>query len=207
MSGRAPLQSITSRYVVLPRENIDTDQIIPARFLKTTERSGLGGALFHDWRYGSGGRPNPDFPLNRPESQGAEILVAGRNFGCGSSREHAVWALQGAGFRAVVSSQFADIFRQNALGNGLLPVQVEEAVLRTLMRTTASSLTVDLAAQTLTLPDGSAVKFPVPAFARHCLLQGMDELDYLLRAQDHMTVHEDRHPPRVNTVRPSGAAA
>ena len=209
MSGRTPLPSITSRYVVLQRENIDTDQIIPARFLKTTERSGLGSALFHDWRHDTDGSPSPDFPLNRAEAKGAEILVAGRNFGCGSSREHAVWALRGAGFRAVISSQFADIFRQNALSNGLLPVQVEEDALAGLVRAEgwSPSLTVDLATQTLTLPDGSAVKFPVPAFARYCLLHGIDELDYLLQARDDMSVYEVRHPARVNTAAKARSAS
>lgn len=193
----------TSTYVVLPNENVDTDQIIPARFLKTTERSGLGASAFADWRYRPDGTPNPDFPLNAPTAAGAQVLVAGRNFGCGSSREHAVWALLGAGFRAVVSTEFADIFRGNALGNGLLPIQVAEETIRRLMRASqdpAARVSVDLAAQTLTLPDGEAIAFPIAPFVKHCLLHGIDELDFLLGADADTAAYEATHPARVTTT-------
>ncbi|HEU4628831.1 MAG TPA: 3-isopropylmalate dehydratase small subunit, partial [Gemmatimonadaceae bacterium] len=181
---------------------VDTDQIIPARFLTTTERDGLGRHAFNDWRHRPDGTPDPDFVLNRPEAAGAHVLVAGHNFGCGSSREHAVWALMGAGFRAVVSSEFADIFRGNALGNGLLPVQVPADVLAALLDPDAprGELRVDLAAQTLGLPDGTAVHFPVPPFARHCLLHGVDELEFLLGHDAGITAHEAQHPARVHTA-------
>ena len=187
---------IISHAAVLSAENVDTDQIIPARFLKVTDKAGLGDKLFHDWRYLADGKPNPDFPLNRPESNGAEILVAGANFGCGSSREHAPWALCAAGFRAVVSTSFADIFRGNALKNGLLPVLVAPDVhgrLLGLVRANpASVIEVDLESQTLTLPGGSRAKFPVDAFAKDCLLSGTDELGYLLSLDKEIAVYEQR---------------
>ena len=192
-----PFRPFTSRYVVLPSENIDTDQIIPARYLTTTESTGLGPHAFHDWRYLPDGTPNPDFPLNAPTAEGARILVAGRNFGCGSSREHAVWALQGAGFSAVVSSQFADIFRGNALGNGLLPIEVSKRMLARLMDIASSeymaSLAIDLETQTLQLPDGDVVKFPIAPFAKHCVLEGIGEMDFLLDATDIIAAFEGRH--------------
>lgn len=198
-STRIPVTTIASPYVVIPSVNIDTDQIIPARYLKKTGRAGLGPHAFHDWRYRSDGTPNPEFPLNRVEAQDARILVAGGNFGCGSSREHAVWALMAAGFQAVVSSGFADIFRGNALGNGLLPVQVDEAVLEPLvrraLRDVGAVLTIDLETQTLTLPDGSAVQFPIPAFAKHCMQRGIDEIEFLLGAQADIEEYERRRPP------------
>ena len=199
---REPYHAFASRYVALPRENVDTDQIIPARFLTTTERVGLGRHAFHDWRYRADGTPDPDFALNRTDAAGARILVAGRNFGCGSSREHAVWALVDAGFRAVVSSGFADIFRGNALGNGLLPVQVPPDALAALLDGAAAGgeLRVDLATRTLGLPDGAAVEFPVPPFARHCLLHGVDELEFLLGQDEGIAAHERRHPARVDTA-------
>lgn len=202
MSPRAPITRFAGRYVVLPGQNIDTDQIIPARFLKTTTREGLGPHVFHDRRYRAGGQLDPAFPLNRPEAAGAEVLVAGPNFGCGSSREHAVWALQGAGFRAVVSSGFADIFRGNALGNGLVPVQVEEGVVAMLERAAApgAAVTIDLMTRTLALPDGSDVRFPLPAFARHCLVHGIDEMDFILNAEPDVARYEQAHPPRVGTL-------
>jgi 3-isopropylmalate/(R)-2-methylmalate dehydratase small subunit len=180
----APVWTFESTYVALPSENVDTDQIIPARFLTTTQRTGLGRHAFQDRRYRADGTPEPDFPLNRPEAAGAAVLVAGHNFGCGSSREHAVWALMDAGFRAVVSSGFADIFRGNALGNGLLPVEVPPDALAALLaaRPAGARVRVDLDARTLTLPGGRAVRFPVPPFARHCLLRGIDELGFLLAA-------------------------
>jgi 3-isopropylmalate/(R)-2-methylmalate dehydratase small subunit len=192
----------SARYVVLPSENVDTDQIIPARFLTTTDRTGLGPNAFNDWRYLADGSPNPDFVLNKPESQGAEVLVAGHNFGCGSSREHAVWALAGAGFRAVVSSTFADIFRGNALGNGLLPIQVSPEVLAKLMasHTPAARVSVDLETSTLTLPDGDTVTFPVPPFSKYCLLNGIDEMGFLLKTADDATKYESAHQSSFSTL-------
>jgi 3-isopropylmalate/(R)-2-methylmalate dehydratase small subunit len=171
---------IRSRTVVLPSANIDTDQIIPARFLTTTGRDGLGAALFSDWRYDADGKPRPDFVLNRPESRGCEILVAGRNIGCGSSREHAPWALLDYGFRAVVSTEVADIFRTNCLKNGLLPVVVDDDAHRWLVEHPGATIEIDVPAATLTLPDGRAVRFPIEAFARYCLVHGIDELGFLL---------------------------
>ncbi len=191
-----PITSITSRAVVLAANDIDTDQIIPARFLKTTDKSGLGASLFADWRYAADGSPKPDFVLNRPESRGAQVLVAGDNFGCGSSREHAPWALLGYGFKAVVATSFADIFRNNSLKNGLLPVQVSPAqhaaVLKQLARNPAAPLTVDLAAQMLVLPDEEAFTFPIDEFSKTCLLQGVDELGYLLGMDELITAYENR---------------
>jgi 3-isopropylmalate/(R)-2-methylmalate dehydratase small subunit len=192
----------SSTYVVLPNENVDTDQIIPARFLTTTDRIGLGPNAFNDWRYLADGSPNPDFVLNKPESKGAEVLVAGHNFGCGSSREHAVWALAGAGFRAVVSSTFADIFRGNALGNGMLPIQVSPEVLAKLMaaHTPAAKVTVSLETSTLTLPDGETVTFPVPPFSKYCLLNGIDEMGFLLKTGDDATQYEASHRSSFSTL-------
>ena len=193
--------TFSSTYVVLPTENVDTDQIIPARFLTTTSREGLGPNAFNDWRYLADGSPNPDFVLNKPESKGAEVLVAGHNFGCGSSREHAVWALAGVGFRAVVSSTFADIFRGNALGNGLLPIQVSPEVLAKLMSSHAPSaqVTVNLVASTLTLPDGETVTFPVPPFSRYCLLNGIDEMGFLLGTSADTANYEAAHQSSFST--------
>jgi 3-isopropylmalate/(R)-2-methylmalate dehydratase small subunit len=198
-SMRTPITTVAARYVVLPSANIDTDQIIPARYLKKTDRSGLGPHAFHDWRYRADGTLNPDFALNRAEAQDARILVAGRNFGCGSSREHAVWALMAAGFEAVISSDFADIFRGNALGNGLLPVQVDEDVAGYLVmlasRDVGPVLSIDLAAQALSLPNGNSVQFPIPPFAKHCLQRGIDEFEFLLGAQPEIAEYEHRRPP------------
>ena len=192
-----------SSYVRLPRENVDTDQIIPARFLTTTNRAGLGPNAFHDWRYLADGSPNPDFVLNRPEARGAEILVAGQNFGCGSSREHAVWALAGAGFRAVISSEFADIFRGNALINGLLPIEVTPQVLGVLMQNDLPNarLGVDLEAETLTLPDGAVLRFAVPAFSRYSMLNDTDEMSFLLGAAPDIAAYERTHPASIDTTR------
>ena len=192
-----------STYVRLPRENVDTDQIIPARFLTTTNRAGLGPNAFHDWRYLADGSPNPDFVLNRPEARGAEILVAGQNFGCGSSREHAVWALAGSGFRAVISSEFADIFRGNALINGLLPIEVTPDVLAALLRDAAphARLGVDLEAETLTLPDGEVLRFTVPAFSRYSMLNDTDEMSFLLAAAADVAAYERTHPASIDTTR------
>jgi 3-isopropylmalate/(R)-2-methylmalate dehydratase small subunit len=185
---------LTSRLVALPADNIDTDQIIPARYLKVTDKAGLGEGLFSDWRYHPDGTPRPEFVLNRPENHGAQILLAGDNFGCGSSREHAPWALVGYGFRAVISTSFADIFRNNALKNGLLPICVEAATHASLLQavdhTPTLELTVDLAAQTLSLPGGGAVIFPVDPFAKTCLLNGIDELGYILGFYDQIATFE-----------------
>ena len=187
-----PIKTLRSRTAVLPASNIDTDQIIPARFLTTTTREGLGKHLFADWRYDAQGTPRPDFALNLPETHGCQILVAGRNFGCGSSREHAPWALSDYGFRAVVSTEIADIFRNNSLKNGLLPVIVDEATNRWLIEHPGVAVTVDLESTTLTLPTGDWVKFPVEAFARYCLLNGIDELDFLLGRQAEIEAYERR---------------
>jgi 3-isopropylmalate/(R)-2-methylmalate dehydratase small subunit len=197
----AQFTTLTSRVVVVPANDIDTDQIIPARFLKTTDKHGLGASLFADWRYAEGGLPRPEFPLNQARAQGAQVLVAGDNFGCGSSREHAPWALTGFGFRAVVSTSFADIFRNNALKNGLLPVAIDAAahasLLAQLARDPEAQVTVDLASQALRLPDGTQVRFPIDPFARTCLLEGVDELGYILRFEPRIAEHERRAQERT----------
>jgi 3-isopropylmalate/(R)-2-methylmalate dehydratase small subunit len=189
---KQPIGRFTSRYVALRADDVDTDQIIPARFLTTTERTGLGAHLFHDWRHLADGSANPAFVLNRPESHGARILVAGRNFGCGSSREHAVWALAGAGFQAVVSESFADIFRSNALGNGLLPIQVAPKVAGALLDAGGGELTVDLENETLARGGVVVARFPIAPFAKHCLMRGIDELEFLLAARDEISSYELR---------------
>jgi len=195
-----PITRFTSRTVVWAADDVDTDQVIPARFLKGTARSGWGEHLFADRRYDAEGRPRPEFPLNRPEAEGARVLVAGRNFGCGSSREHAVWALQGFGFQAVVAPSFADIFRGNALKNGLLPVAVDDAVYSRLVSAPGSAVTVDLEAQRLTLADGTEALFPIDPFARYCLLNGIDELQFLLGQEEAIAAYERR------TGSPSGGS-
>ena len=194
--------TFTSSYVVMPRENVDTDQIIPARFLTTTDRFGLGPHAFNDWRYRADGSPDPAFVLNGDAARGAQVLVAGHNFGCGSSREHAVWALAGAGFRAVVSTEFADIFRGNALGNGLLPIVVSAAVLELLMasQTPDAQVTVNLETRTFTLPGGDAVPFAVPPFSRYCLLHDTNEMSFLLDADGDIAAYESLHPATIDTV-------
>jgi 3-isopropylmalate/(R)-2-methylmalate dehydratase small subunit len=174
-----PFTTLRSRTVVLPAANIDTDQIIPARFLTTTTRTGLGKNLFADWRYEESGAPRADFALNRPAARACQILVAGRNFGCGSSREHAPWALLDHGFRAVISTEIADIFRGNSLKNGLLPIVVDDATSQWLLDHPGAEVDIDLHTARLTLPTGVSVTFPLEAFARHCLLNGVDELGYL----------------------------
>jgi 3-isopropylmalate/(R)-2-methylmalate dehydratase small subunit len=179
-----PITLIESRTVVLPRENVDTDQIIPARFLKTTDKKGLGKALFCDWRYEAGEKPKPDFVLNRPEAQGCQILVAGDNFGCGSSREHAPWALVDYGFKAVISTRIADIFKNNALKNGLVPVVLEPDAHAKLVAAPGARVRIDIAAQKVTLPDGSTASFPLDGFAKYCLMNGVDELGFLLTQED-----------------------
>jgi 3-isopropylmalate/(R)-2-methylmalate dehydratase small subunit len=176
-----PFQHLTSRTVVLRERNIDTDQIIPARFLTTTERQGLGRFAFNDWRTLPDGTPNPAFPFNGQGNADAQILVAGRNFGCGSSREHAPWALLDLGLRAVISAEIADIFRSNALKNGLLPIVLDEAVVDELLTRPGIELEIDVAARRVMLPDGRSYHFPLDAFAQTCLLEGVDQLGYLLK--------------------------
>jgi len=176
-----PLTHIQSRTAVLADENIDTDRIIPARFLTTTERTGLGKSLFNDWRYRADGSEDPEFALNKPDAKGCEILVAGRNFGCGSSREHAPWALTDYGIHAVFSSEIADIFRGNALKNGLLAIVLDDADHRYLLEHPGIELKIDIAAQTIELPDGRKIEFPLESFAKHCLLMGVDQLGFLLQ--------------------------
>jgi 3-isopropylmalate/(R)-2-methylmalate dehydratase small subunit len=199
-----PIKTFTSRIVAIPLENIDTDQIIPARFLKTTSKTGLGDNLFADWRYGPDGTAQPDFPLNRPGMEGRQILLGGDNFGCGSSREHAPWALMDYGFRAIVSTSFADIFRNNALKNGLLPLIVDAETHRQLISLAAeepdTEITIDLSSQTLTLPDGRRVTFPIDEFSKTCLVEGIDQLGYLLKQDDKISAHERIHPARVNSA-------
>jgi 3-isopropylmalate/(R)-2-methylmalate dehydratase small subunit len=174
-----PLTHVRSKTVVIPLSNIDTDQIIPARFLTTTSKDGLGEHLFADWRYHGDGTPNPEFVLNQPAAKGCRVLVAGRNFGCGSSREHAPWALVDYGFRAVISTEIADIFRNNALKNGLLPVTVDEPTASWLLANPGAEIDVDLESRTLHLANGAKARFPIEAFARHCLIEGLDELGFL----------------------------
>jgi 3-isopropylmalate/(R)-2-methylmalate dehydratase small subunit len=186
----AQFQTLTARYVMLPVDDVDTDQIIPARFLKVTDKAGLGQSLFADWR-------GPTFVLDQPDAPGARILVAGQNFGCGSSREHAPWALVGWGFRAVVARSFADIFRNNALKNGLLPVEVDaamhEAITQARTKNPAVELHIDLATRRVTLPGGPSAEFPVDAFAQKCLLEGLDELSYLLKQDGRIGAYEARN--------------
>jgi 3-isopropylmalate/(R)-2-methylmalate dehydratase small subunit len=186
------IERLRSRTVVLPAGNIDTDQIIPARFLTTTTREGLGRSLFADWRYDGQGAVRPDFVLNRPEAQGCHILVAGRNFGCGSSREHAPWALLDYGIQAVISTEIADIFRNNSLKNGFLPVVVDETTSSWLIANPGAEVTIDVASTTLTLPTGVSVKFPLEAFSRYCLLNGVDELGFLLDRHAEIEAYEKR---------------
>ena len=176
-----PITRIHSRTAVLVDENVDTDRIIPARFLTTTTRAGLGKYCFNDWRYLADGRDNPDFPLNQPAARGGSILVAGRNFGCGSSREHAPWALLDYGIQAVLCSEIADIFRSNALKNGLLTLVVAEPEHRWLLAKPGLELAIDVAGQFIELPDGGRISFQLEPFARHCLLNGVDQLGYLLQ--------------------------
>ena len=189
-----------SKMVTMPVDNIDTDQIIPARFLKTISKAGLGDQLFYDWRYEADGSPKPEFVLNQPEAKTRQILLAGDNFGCGSSREHAPWALTQYGFRAVISTSFADIFKQNSLKNGLLPIVLSRDVHAWLFANPEAVLKVDLASQTLTLPDGRAVEFPVDAFSKTCLLEGVDELGYILQQNAAIAAYEAQRPITINTL-------
>ncbi len=190
----AHFTSLTSRIVPLPANDVDTDQIIPARFLKAISKDGMGDNLFADWRYNADGSPKKDFVLNKSEYNGAQILLAGDNFGCGSSREHAPWALTGYGFRAVISTSFADIFRNNALKNGLLPIIVDAETHRDLFDLAEESpraeISIDLKTQTVTLPNGKKVSFPIDGFAKTCLLEGVDELGYLLNFEKQVAAYE-----------------
>jgi len=192
--------TIESKTVALPIENIDTDQIIPARFLKTTSMEGLGENLFLDWRYLPDGSPNPDFALNKPSAKGAEILIAGDNFGCGSSREHAPWALKQYGFKAIISTSFADIFKGNALKNGLLPIIMPPDIHAELLKWPGIVLKIDLATQTVTLAGGRTVEFPIDPFAKQCLIEGVDELGYMLNQQPAIAAYEAKRAGTVNTL-------
>ncbi len=190
----AKFTTLSSRLMPLPANDIDTDQIIPARFLKATDKLGMGDNLFADWRYNSDNSPKSEFVLNNPRYQGAHILLAGDNFGCGSSREHAPWALTGFGFQAIISTSFADIFRNNSLKNGLLPIVVDVATHNMLFEMAEempmSEVKVDLATQTLTLPDNSEVIFPIDGFSKACLLNGVDELGYILGFESDIAAYE-----------------
>jgi 3-isopropylmalate/(R)-2-methylmalate dehydratase small subunit len=185
------IQQLSSRTVVLPMVDIDTDQIIPARFLTTTSKSGLGRHLFSDWRFNADGSEKPDFVLNSPRSADCQILVAGNNFGCGSSREHAPWALLDYGIHAVVSTAIADIFRSNSLKNGLLPIVVDDETHAWLIENPGAEVTIDVAASTLSLRDGRSVNYPIDSFARHCLLEGIDQLGFLQQHDDDIARFED----------------
>ena len=199
-----PITSFSAKCAALPQPDVDTDQIVPARYLKVTDKEGLRDALFADWRVDQNGQPRPDFVLNRPEVAGAEVLIAGNNFGCGSSREHAPWALQSGGFKAVVSTYFADIFSNNALKNGLLPIVVDQETYYQLVSLVEEEpetrVTVDLESQTLTLPGGQQVHFPIDPFARHCLLNGVDQLGFLLSQEEAIATYEGNHPARISTI-------
>ena len=199
-----PIRSFESRIVPMPVGNIDTDQIIPARFLKTVSKVGLGDQLFNDWRYDAAGHPKPDFILNQPRVKGAQVLLAGDNFGCVSSREHAPWALVQFGFLAVVSTSFADIFKQNSLKNALLPIVVPADALAELFAAVEANpeatVKVDLAARTLTLPGGRKVEFPIDPFSRHCLLEGVDELGYILGHEAEIAAFEAGRVGSINTL-------
>ncbi|HYO81444.1 MAG TPA: 3-isopropylmalate dehydratase small subunit [Bryobacteraceae bacterium] len=196
--------TLESRLVPLPVDNIDTDQIIPARFLKTISKQGLDRQLFNDWRYDAQGNPNPDFILNQEQAKGAEILLAGDNFGCGSSREHAPWALTQFGFRAIISTSFADIFKGNSLKNALLPVQVPAEVHAELFaeieRDPNYRVKIDLTSQKLILPGGKEVEFPVDGFSRHCLLEGVDELGYILAQDEAISAYESKRAATTSTL-------
>lgn len=189
-----------SRMVVMPIDNIDTDQVIPARFLKKTDMEGWGDLLFNDWRYEADGTPKPDFILNQDAAKGCKILLAGDNFGCGSSREHAPWALTQYGFRAIISTSFADIFKSNALKNSLLPIVVSPEVHKKLFSMPDSSVKVDLASRTITLADGTTAEFPVDEFARQCMLEGVDELGFILKHDDAIKAYEAQRISKLNTL-------
>ena len=186
--------TLTGVAAPLPMRNVDTDMIIPKQFLKTIKRTGLGKSLFFEMRYDQDGKEIGDFVLNQPAARGCEILVAGRNVGCGSSREHAPWALLDFGIKAVISTEIADIFRNNSLKNGLVPVVVDETVHQWLLANPGAEVTIDLEQRTLELPDGRRIEFPIESFARYCLLNGVDELGYLLSQADRIAAYESSHP-------------
>jgi 3-isopropylmalate/(R)-2-methylmalate dehydratase small subunit len=187
-----PIKDIRSKTVVLPNDDIDTDQIIPARFLTTTTKEGLGKHLFNDWRYAKDGSERPEFVLNKAENRGATVLVAGNNFGCGSSREHAPWALLDFGIRAVISTEIADIFRSNSLKNGLVPVIVDKASHRWLLDNPGAEVHIDLKSATLEM-NGNSVSFPIDRFSRYCLMNGIDQLGFLLEQDAAITRYERAH--------------
>ena len=199
-----PFTKVNSRMIPLPIDNIDTDIIVPARFLKVTDKAGMDQYLFCDWRFDSDGKPKPDFILNQPSSKGAQILLAGKNFGSGSSREHAPWALLAYGFRAVISTSFADIFNGNSLKNGLLPLVVAQDVHAELFRLVEkdpeATVTIDLASQTLALPGGKTTTFPIDNFSKQCLLAGVDQLGYVQKQEAHIRAYEASHPAAVETT-------
>ena len=188
------IRQLTSRTVVIPATDIDTDQIIPARFLTTTSRDGLGSKLFHDWRFASDGTENADFVLNQPQSRGCTILVAGRNFGCGSSREHAPWALLDYGITAVISTEIADIFRSNSLKNGFLPIVVDADTHEWLLNNPGAEIRIDVEESTVTLPDGKSARYPIDNFARYCLLEGVDQLGFLQQHAEAIANFEETRP-------------
>jgi len=198
-----PITTFAGTAVAVPADNVDTDQIIPAEYLKVTDTSGLADGLFKAWRYLPDGRPNPDFPLNRPEAAGATVLIAGANFGCGSSREHAPWALTGYGFRAVIAPSFADIFRNNSLKNGLLPITVDDETYHELLSLVAEDpatmVTIDLERQRVVLPSGRTVSFPIDAFAKYCLVNGVDQLGFLQQQEQAVLAYEAATPTTLNT--------
>ena len=199
-----PFTNFESRVVPMPVNNIDTDQIIPARFLKTTSKQGLDRQLFNDWRYDAQGNPKPDFILNQSRGKNAQVLLAGDNFGCGSSREHAPWALTQFGFRAVISTSFADIFKQNSLKNSLLPIvvpaDVHAELFAALETNPDATVKIDLPAQTLTTPAGRKVEFPVDGFSKHCLVEGVDELGFILSREAEIAAFEAQRVGSVNTA-------
>ncbi|MBA3874545.1 MAG: 3-isopropylmalate dehydratase small subunit [Anaerolineae bacterium] len=199
-----PIKKFTGSMVALPNNDIDTDQIIPARYLKATDKNGMGQACFADWRYNADGSPKPDFPLNQPEYKNAQVLIGGHNFGCGSSREHAPWALMGAGFKAVISTYFADIFTGNSLKNGLLPIKVDEQTHQQLISIAqedpTAQISVDLESQQVILPDGRAVKFPIDSFSRYCLLNGVDQLGFLLNLDSDIQNFEGANVGHIKTT-------
>ncbi len=188
------IRTLTSRTLVLPHADIDTDQIIPARFLTTTTRDGLGEHLFHDWRFSADGSPNPQFVLNQAAFRDHRILVAGNNFGCGSSREHAPWALLDYGIQAVISTEIADIFRSNALKNGLLPIVVDHATHEWLIANPGAGITIDVPSSSITLPNGHSTNYPIDDFARYCLLEGIDQLDFIRQREEAITHFEENRP-------------
>jgi len=200
-----PFTMFTSRVVPLPAENVDTDQIVPARYLKVTDKAGLAEALFCDWRYDADGSlREPRFVLDRPGMQGRRILLVGDNFGCGSSREHAPWALAAWGLRAILSTSFADIFRNNSLKNGVLPIVVDRETHARLFELLAANLdaelTVDLAEQGILLPDGTTIDFDIDPFAKRMILAGTDELGYLLSKEPELRAWEEAHPARIDSL-------